>query len=66
MIRSQNSATAERNSLKIELRLVSKKNKILDEEEAWNALIDCFKNHPTLEVYQALVSPDKEGKELHG
>jgi hypothetical protein len=59
-LRATHSKSIERDSLKITLRLVSKQGDVLDEQVAWQALIDCFLKHPSLDVFQAEISPDKD------
>jgi hypothetical protein len=49
----------QRPSLLVQLRLIKRSGAALDEEEAWTALIDAFRLHPTLDVYQAEIAPDK-------
>jgi len=62
LIRQKASKSVERNSLSIKLILVNKKGDVLDESEAWQALVDCFKKHPTLDVHQAEIGPNKDGE----
>jgi hypothetical protein len=59
MLRSSKSRSVERPSLLIKLKIVNKTGATLDEQDAWQALVDAFKNHPTLDVFQAEVSPNK-------
>jgi hypothetical protein len=59
-LRSADLKTNQRPSLLIGLKLVTRDGRPLDEQEAWNALIDCFRHHPTLDVYQAEIKPDKK------
>jgi hypothetical protein len=61
LFRSSKGKSVERTSLIIKLKLVNKKGDTLDEGDAWQALVDCFKKHPTLDVFQAEISPDKDG-----
>jgi hypothetical protein len=44
----------------VRVRVVNKKGYTLDEQEIWQALIDCFSKHPYLDVSQAAVFPDKD------
>jgi hypothetical protein len=50
----------ERRGLKINLRVISRQDGPIDDEEVWQALVDAFRNHPTLDVYQAEIGPDVE------
>lgn len=53
----------ERTSLLVGLKIISRANEALDETEVWNALVDAFRKHPTLDVYQAIIAPDLDGTE---
>lgn len=57
------SKSIERKSLLIKLKLVNKHGERLDEQDAWQALVDAFKKHPDLDVYQAEVFPDSREME---
>lgn len=60
IFRSTKGQAKERPSLLIQLKLVQKQGQPLDPSEAWQELLIAFKGHPTLEVFQARVAPDKE------
>jgi len=58
LLRSTKSKSIERPSLIVKLKIISKKDRTIDEQETWQALVDCFKNHPELDVFQAEIIPD--------
>jgi len=63
LLRTTNvSPVNERPSVLVELKLRTKNGEVLDAEVAFKALVAAFKNHPTLEVYQAKISPDKDSE----
>jgi len=63
LLRTTNvSPVNERPSVLVELKLHTKNGEVLDAEVAFKALVAAFKSHPTLEVYQAKISPDKDSE----
>lgn len=54
------SRAPKRISLLIQLKLVSKTGEPIDEQDAWQQLIDCFTKHPTLAVFQAEIGPNRD------
>jgi hypothetical protein len=60
LFRSKSVNSLDRPSLLIQLRLTDKKNDPIDQSDAWQALIDAFKDHPYLEVYQAEIRAFKD------
>lgn len=54
------SRAPKRTSLLVQLRLVSRSGEIIDEQDAWQALVDAFAKHPTIDVFQAETRPNLE------
>lgn len=54
------SRAPKRTSLLIQLKLVSKTGEQIDEQDAWQALVDCFAKHPLVDVFQAEIRPNKD------
>ena len=62
LFRDSKTQGASRPSVLVNLRMVDKKGEPLDPSTAWEALKIAFKDHPTLDIFQATVSPDKEAE----
>lgn len=63
-IKRKESLSVQRPSLLVTLKLSDKTGSVLDESKAWDALVSAFANHPTLEIQQAEISPDREGSSI--
>ena len=59
LLRSKSNTANVRPSLLVTLKIINKNGDVLDETEAWLALHEAFKNHPTLAVKSAEIAPDK-------
>jgi len=57
-----NTTVNQRPTALVQLKFKNKLNEFLDPSDCYAAILEAFKNHPTLEVYQVEIRPSKDDK----